>query len=197
MRHNNWGYVYRTRRRAEEYSTRFFTFSCNHREMLFRSDSIKDEFALHLRETSRQMEVKLSAWVIMPNHIHLLVILEHPQVKDYLRAVKSPFARDVLKRWRKSRDPIINRLGTCKGTAFWLPGGGHDEAVTSPEQFESTVNYVHLNPVRWGLVSRSVDWPWSSAREHAERFAAYQREIEARRVPNSRTNVESEPNIGT
>jgi len=46
---------------------------------------------------------------------------------------------------------------------FWQSGGGYDRNVNEPQTLMSMIEYVHLNPVRRGLVARAVDWEWSSA----------------------------------
>ena len=183
MKPNQWGYVYRLRRRPDSYRTRFLTFSCNNREFLFNSNELKDRFAEHLHTVSAQMVVGLTAWVIMPNHVHLLVDLGAVRARDYLQRLKSDFAKPVLAEWRRTEDPVLRKIQASKGIAFWLPGGGHDDAIGSLRHMAEVIDYIHLNPVRWNLTSRSVDWPWSSAREYAQRELQRQQIIETKTPP--------------
>ena len=46
---------------------------------------------------------------------------------------------------------------------FWQRGGGYDRNVTEPSTLEKMMEYIHLNPVRRGLVEQATDWKWSSA----------------------------------
>jgi putative transposase len=178
MRHNDWGYVYRTRRRDEECPVRYLTFECNHGESLFSTPLIKDRFVQSLRQVSKKLPVELIAWVIMPNHVHLLIRRNNVTAKTYLRSIKAGFARSMLAIWRRSDDPVLKRLTTCKGVAFWRPGGGHDDPVYCIDHLTNLVHYTHLNPVRWKLAQRAVDWPWSSAREYAAKELEQQRIVE-------------------
>ena len=41
-----------------------------------------------------------------------------------------------------------------------------DLIVTSPKVLETKINYIHLNPVRAGLVKEMIDWKYSSARNY-------------------------------
>ncbi|HEX2475460.1 MAG TPA: hypothetical protein VHK01_11970 [Lacipirellulaceae bacterium] len=52
-------------------------------------------------------------------------------------------------------------LQTC--FRFWQEGPGYDRNVTTPAVIEAAIEYIHMNPVRRGLVKRAVDWKWSSA----------------------------------
>ena len=47
---------------------------------------------------------------------------------------------------------------------FWQSGGGYDRNIIEPGTLQATVDYIHKNPVRRGLVNKAVDWSWSSAR---------------------------------
>jgi REP element-mobilizing transposase RayT len=52
---------------------RYLTESCHGRLPLFGNDGIKDAFATHLERVRRRMNFELYAWVIMPEHVHLLL----------------------------------------------------------------------------------------------------------------------------
>ncbi|MEZ6052840.1 MAG: hypothetical protein R3C02_15890 [Planctomycetaceae bacterium] len=49
------------------------------------------------------------------------------------------------------------------GDRFWTPRY-HAFEIYEQEKLEEKLVYMHMNPVRAGLVSRAIDWPWSSAR---------------------------------
>ena len=44
---------------------------------------------------------------------------------------------------------------------FWQAGPGHDRNLYEPESIHEAIEYIHLNPVRRGLVTRPEDWIWS------------------------------------
>ena len=122
-------------------------------------------------ETAREEAgFELFAWVIMPEHVHLLVrpdLPAHP-VPHVLRRIKEPFAREVIARWVKLDAPILSRITDVKDSRrFWQRGGGYDRNLIGQEQTHAKAEYIDANPVRRGLVTRPTDWLWSSARFHA------------------------------
>lgn len=144
---------------------RFLTFSCHNRLPLFQNDKIKDRFVTHLESARQETGYRLLAWVVMPEHVHLLVAPNLPAVpmKRFLMKLKRPFAREVLHRWRKLDAPILERLVDVSGRPrFWLKGGGYDRNIRSMDEYHEKVGYIEENPVRRGLVSHKDDWRWSS-----------------------------------
>jgi len=149
---------------------RYLTCSCNHRLPLFNNDRIKQAFVDQLALAQSRVGFDLIAWVVMPEHVHLLVLPDPPRltVSSILSAVKRPFARRVLARWRELNAPILTRLRDGKNKAhFWLPGGGYDRNVTLDGELIEKCDYIHANPVRRGLTASATDWPWSSAAQYA------------------------------
>jgi putative transposase len=157
------------RRRDIAGEARYLTFSCYRRLRLFDNDRIKDRFVHHLATAlSGEPDLALLAWVIMPEHAHLIVFphADRP-LTPFLSALKRPLAREVLVRWRTLNAPILARLvGNDGQTRFWQPGGGYDRNLLDTELAEK-ICYVHRNPIARRLVSSPTDWPWSSARAYA------------------------------
>lgn len=161
-----------TRRRRFENpgEARFVTFSCQHRLPLFSNDRIAEAFVDHLGRVRDKLGFGLVAWVVMPEHVHLLALprsgeAEMPRI---LQAIKQPFAKRVLHRWRELEAPVLEQLVDDAGMArFWLRGGGYDRNITSDHEWFEKVDYIHQNPVTRGLVGAATDYPWSSARAHA------------------------------
>jgi putative transposase len=153
-----------------ENQTRFLTFSCYQRLRLFENDRVKDFFARRLQAAHESQQFRLFAWVVMPEHVHLLVVPKLPEfpVPKMLSAIKRPFAEAVLKRWRELKAPVLAKLTDEIGRFhFWQPGGGHDLNVYTHEKHVQKVRYIHENPVTRGLVCTAQDWAWSSARWYA------------------------------
>lgn len=161
----------RERRRIEAPGeARFLTFSCYHRLPLFGNEAIKHAFVDHLAHVRQATHFRLYAWVVMPEHVHLVL---EPRLPDYpvprvLTQLKSHFAGRVLRRWRKLDAPVLNRLVDRNHKhRFWQAGGGYDRNLHRDGEFEQKVNYIHENPVRRGIADRAIDWPWSSAAWYA------------------------------
>jgi len=89
------------------------------------------------------------AWVIMPNHVHILLLPRRP-LREVTRAIKSNSAR------------LANQILNRAGEPFWQDES-FDHWVRSPFELEKIARYIENNPVKADLVQRPEDWPWSSA----------------------------------
>ena len=97
----------------------------------------------------------LSAWVVMPNHVHLLLTrFAAYELKDILHSLKSFTSHEVNR--------ILQRNGQ-----FWIEDY-FDRYIRNQEHFRRTVRYIENNPVKARLCKKPSDWPFSSAwfREH-------------------------------
>ena len=90
----------------------------------------------------------LLAWVIMPDHVHL-VIIPKKSLKEIMRWLKTATA---------SRANAI--LGTT-GRPFWTREY-YDRWMRTERELSEAIAYVEANPVRRGLTADSCDWRWSS-----------------------------------
>lgn len=92
----------------------------------------------------------LGAWVIMPNHLHLLVDVWETPLSKLIKSWKSFTAREA-NRW-------LGRSGV-----FW-EREYLDTIIVDEEHRRTAVRYIENNPTRAKLASAAKDWPWSSAR---------------------------------
>jgi REP element-mobilizing transposase RayT len=92
---------------------------------------------------------QLHAWVIMPNHVHVIF---QPRV-----------AMPTIMRWLKGRTSrVANRLLGRTGSPFWQDES-FDHWVRSAQELQELIEYVENNPVKAGLVGAKEQWRWSSA----------------------------------
>ncbi len=102
-----------------------------------------------LAESRRKLRFLLHGYVLMPDHWHALIWTAYPLTIS--QAVK-----DI--KWNSAR--ALNRSRGLSGTVwqhqFW------DRFVRHAREFDDRLTYMHLNPVRNGLVAKPEDWPWSS-----------------------------------
>ncbi|HTB83308.1 MAG TPA: transposase [Candidatus Sulfotelmatobacter sp.] len=95
-------------------------------------------------------DYELSAWAIMPNHVHLL-----------FKVFETPMSQ-LIDAWKGFTAKQANRLLGRKGK-FWQ-AGYWDTYIRSAEHEQRTKNYIEGNPVKVGLAVSQKEWPWSSAR---------------------------------
>jgi REP element-mobilizing transposase RayT len=93
---------------------------------------------------------RLLAWVIMPNHVHVLVELRAEILLS-----------DLLHTWKSFTAKAANRMLRRSGS-FWMPEY-FDRYIRDEKHFANAVNYIHENPVMAHLVARAEEWPYSSA----------------------------------
>jgi putative transposase len=105
-----------------------------------------------LLDQSDRDRFELHAWVLMPDHIHIVIQPGQRPLVEVVRRFKSLS-------WKRCHQ----QAGFEK--RLWQDGF-HDRGVRSERAFRAQIDYVHLNPVRANLVAHAEDWPWSSFSEH-------------------------------
>jgi putative transposase len=160
----------RRRRFETENQPRFLTFSCYRRLSLLQNDKVKQLLVDQIRKSRQETHFDLHAWVIMPEHVHLLITPGLPDnpIPRVLDSIKTPVARQVTQRWKDLNAKILDRIRLADGkTRFWQKGGGYDRNIRDEEEYREKCDYIHNNPVKRGLVTSPLDWPWSSANYYA------------------------------
>jgi REP element-mobilizing transposase RayT len=110
------------------------------------------ESALHHFDGKRY---RLLAWVVMPNHVHLLI----EQMAGW------PLER-LIHSWKSFTAKEINRARGTSGSVW--ARDYYDRFVRDGAHFENALAYIRNNPVKAGLVGRSEDWPWIGPKTLAE-----------------------------
>jgi putative transposase len=110
-------------------------------------------FLMHLRDGARRFGVDLHAYVLMPDHLHLLAT---PTDATGLARCMQWLGRHYV--------PYFNRKYQRSGT-IWQ-GRYKTAVIESQRYFLLCSRYIELNPVRAGLVAAAADYRWSSYRHH-------------------------------
>lgn len=154
------------KRHESAYDSRFLTFACYRRLPLLGSAWARDTVVEHLAHTRSRLGFQLFAYVVMPDHVHLLLHpnIEVATVRRILSALKTRTASIVLERIRREDPTLAARARDARGfERLWQPGGGYDRNVCSQREFLEKARYIEENPVRRGLVALPEDYAWSSA----------------------------------
>jgi putative transposase len=151
----------------------FVTFSCYHRQPKLAFARARDAFERSLEETRRAYGLCVAGYVVMPEHVHLLVT--EPATAPLSTALQS------------LKQSVSRTLALRAAEPFWQ-ARYYDFNVWSEGKRVEKLRYIHRNPVRRGLVARPEDWAWSSFRHYAtgvegvveveSMWTAYQRERE-------------------
>ena len=101
---------------------------------------------------------RIHGWVVLPDHMHCVIELPDGDV-DYAvrwRLIKMGFSKGMPK--TEQRSSVRHRRGE-RGIwqrRFW------EHLIRDEEDFRAHMDYVHFNPAKHGLVTRVVDWPYST-----------------------------------
>ncbi|KAA3635208.1 MAG: hypothetical protein DWP97_05255 [Calditrichaeota bacterium] len=149
-------------------TVRFVTFSCYHNYNLFKTDKVKQIFIKHLKRVREKYKFKLYGFVIMPNHVHIVLLpINNVRLSQIIGELKSLSAREIIEYWTLLDLNIfeklkVNRSGKQK-FAFWQRKY-YDYNCRTKEITLNKIMYCHNNPVVKGLVENLEDWEWSSYR---------------------------------
>ena len=105
-----------------------------------------------ITRTRKRVAFELHAWVIVPDHFHIVVDSQSTNISGILQRIKMDFGAH----WR-------SRLGLKAGRVwqkrFW------DHVIRDEADLLKHCDYIHYNPVKHGLVESPFEWPHSSIRQ--------------------------------
>jgi putative transposase len=121
----------------------------NNKQVIFLDDDDYRFMLALLAEHAARQKVAIHAYVLMPNHFHLLLT---PQTGSGLSSMMQAVGRRYVQ--------YFNRRHQRSGT-MWE--GRYRATLLQPERYllDSTI-FIDLNPVRAGLAAQALDYPWSS-----------------------------------
>lgn len=167
-------YFRKLRKRFDEPGdARELTFSCYKRFPFLSRDRTRQWFIDAMIDARQKFSIDVWAYVMMPEHVHLLIYPRDPAIKiGYVAgSIKEAVARQAINFMEINAPEWLPRITVREGKRtrrrFWQPGGGYDRNATSVETVQKMIDYIHMNPVRRGLVERPEDWLWSSAQWYA------------------------------
>jgi putative transposase len=159
----------------------FLTFSCYQRRPFFNCESRCDLFLQILERVRRRYRLVVLAYVVMPEHVHLLV--NEPQratLSTAIQALKLGFVRSIQcargesivatpmsrkgnETWGTPTNHSLRNSGATNRNRFWQARFYDFNVWTEKKRIEK-LRYIHRNPVARGLVASPEQWRWSSFR---------------------------------
>ncbi len=125
-------------------------FSCYHRLPHLSDDHSRLVVEETLEQLRQRHQFSLFGYVIMPNHVHLL--LAEPKLQPLATTLS------VLKKETSKRPQ--GHAATVLATRYY------DFNILTHEKLTEKLKYIHRNPVEGGLVEKPEDWEWSSYRHY-------------------------------
>jgi len=150
----------------------FVTTVTYNRVPVFKSPNACEIFTNVLREMREHERFKLVGYVVMPDHVHLIINPQNASVIDSVRTLKSLTARRVLD-WLaiNNHHASLAKLELAQtqkrqhAHAVWQKDYSAID-LWSPRFINQKLDYIHLNPVRAGLCQHPAKWRWSSYRAY-------------------------------
>lgn len=134
-----------------------------------------------LRYCRKEKGLKIHAYVIMSNHIHLVISTDNEDglssiIRDFKKFTSKSIIKEIIHNKKESRKNWMLRLfqhyasktSNNKAYQFWKRDN-HPVELISEKWVHQKVDYIHLNPVKAGFVDFEEDYAWSSARDYAGR----------------------------
>lgn len=121
----------------------------NNRQRILEDDSDRQRMLGLFAHHARDKRVAVHAYVLMDNHVHLLLTPEvEGGMSRFMQSVGRAYVKQFNERWGRS------------GT-LW-EGRFRSGLIQTERHLLTCMAYIDLNPVRAGMVNRPGDWPWSS-----------------------------------
>ena len=124
----------------------------NNRQSIFGDDLDRREYLMLLADVTHRSRVVVHAFVLMPNHVHLLAqpLAEGEGLSRAVQRLNATYAKYMNRRYE--------RIGHL------FQGRFHSTHVDRDTYLLVVSRYIHNNPVRAGLVRQAIDFPWSSVK---------------------------------
>lgn len=135
--------------RAHNFGTYFVTAPTWERRPLFQSDRLAQLFLHVLYSYAAKQQFLLHEFVVMPNHIHLILTPNNVSLERAMQYIKGGFSHEV----RETGQPNLE---------IWQKGFA-DHRIRDHEDYLHYREYIHQNPVLAHLCDRPQDFPYSSA----------------------------------
>jgi putative transposase len=135
--------------------TYLITSACYEHNAVFQAPDDLSWLTGKLLEAFAAADLPHPAWVVLPNHYHVLL-----EAKDLA------VVGEVLRLVHSRTATAINGRHWQRGRKVWYRFS--DRMMRSERHYFATVNYVHYNPVKHGHIDEMSSWPWSSVHDYAE-----------------------------
>jgi putative transposase len=131
------------------------TATCFNHAAIMQSPDRRNELLNHLYEQFLLNEIEIHAWVVLPNHYH---ILAHMAKFDLLSKAFGHIHGHTSHSW--------NIEDVCQGRKVWFRYT--DRMIRSERHYYTTLNYIHYNPVKHSWIASPYDWKASSLQWYLE-----------------------------
>ena len=123
----------------------------NHQNIFLEEDDF-DEYLYRLKRISSKYYLEIYAYCLMGNHVHLLIKEGIEDISVSLKRLSVGYVQWYNKKYRRSGHLFQDRF--------------LNEPVEDDVYLLTVSRYIHMNPVKAGIVERAEDWKWSSCKAY-------------------------------
>jgi putative transposase len=141
----------------------YITFSCYRRLALLRTARSRNIFVEVLAKLRERHKFKLVGYVLMPEHVHLL--MSEPEIgtpSSTIQMLKQRVSRIVGGLPDQGKTEISDPATRLHNHHIFWQKRFYDFNVFTQKKKIEKLNYMHMNPVKRGLVATPDQWIWSS-----------------------------------
>lgn len=165
----------------DQHSRYFLTLTIVQWIDLFTRREYRDIVVHSLQHCIHHKGLSIYAWVIMSNHLHLVARCQSPhRMSDFLRDFKKFTSKEIMKTVldipESRREFLVDkfafearRTGRAKDFKVWKDDNHAIDLDNNGIDMMEKIDYIHLNPVKAGLVDDPADYVYSSARDYSYR----------------------------
>jgi putative transposase len=147
----------------------FFTLVVHERAPIFSDPDAVDLYRRAVYKVQTAWSFTLDAQVILPDHVHLLCTLPEGDTNypTRVRLIKAAFTRSFLNQRQQRGSLSHSRLARGEQAVWQRRYWEH--TIKNERDFQAHLDYIHINPVKHGLVAAARDWPHSTFLAWVER----------------------------
>ncbi|MFN3152955.1 REP-associated tyrosine transposase [Bremerella sp.] len=148
--------------------TVFFTVNTQQRRKLLTTSLGRQCLRFAIEQTRAELPFSIVAFVLLPDHLHTIWELPQTSTNFSLRwqKIKAAFS----KRWNQeggTRFPISESREARGETGIWQRRF-YEHTCRDEDDLKRCVDYIHINPVKHQLVTKTAEWPWSSFHRYVD-----------------------------
>ena len=151
----------------DQFGQYFVTFTVNQWVDVFSRQEYADLFLDSVRFCQKEKGLKVHAWVIMTNHIHMIISSDKVNLSDIIRDLKKYTSTQIINAIKNNpqesrKNWFLWLLQKKEGGKLFWKEGYHGEEIISESFFQSKLEYIQMNPVKAGIVEKEEEYVYSS-----------------------------------
>ena len=145
---------------------------------IFTRQIYRDIIIENLKYCQQNRDLQVFAYVIMSNHVHIIVNSSEGKLSDTIRDFKKYTSRIIIENIKASNESrkewmlnlfkfAASKHARNENYQFWTHEN-HAIELKTPNFINEKVQYIHNNPVKAGIVEKPENYLYSSARNYAD-----------------------------